>query len=137
MLRKNKWNAKRFAVGTGLAAVAGYLAGILTAPKSGKQTRRAIKTDAKKGVKLAEEEVKNIHSELDMAVDDLKSRGSKAGKLTAKEVSELVDKAKTGKAKTQEVLTAFKKGEAKDEDLNKAVIQAKRAVKNISKYIKK
>jgi gas vesicle protein len=47
--RRQKSNFKRVAIGSGIAAAAGFVAGVLTAPKSGKETRADIKTATNKG----------------------------------------------------------------------------------------
>ena len=52
---------KKFAIGTVIAAAAGYVAGLLTAPKSGKETREDIKNTAVKTYKVAEKELKELH----------------------------------------------------------------------------
>jgi hypothetical protein len=48
----------------------------------------------------------------------------------------LVIRAKDAQNKTGQMLKAVKSGEASDPDLNKAIKQAKLAVKNLSKYYK-
>ena len=60
-----------------VAGVAGFLAGILTAPKSGKETRKDIKSAAMKAKKDAEINLKSIHSELNKKITDTKEQGDK------------------------------------------------------------
>ncbi len=43
-----KDNGKKIAIGTAIGLAAGYVTGILTAPKSGKETRQDIKKIAPK-----------------------------------------------------------------------------------------
>jgi gas vesicle protein len=64
---------KKFAIGTGVVAAAGYVAGLLTAPKSGKETRREIKQSVESGRTEAERTLKQLHTELDQILEDLKS----------------------------------------------------------------
>lgn len=130
-------NMKRLAVGSGVAAVAGYVAGVLTAPKSGKETRADIKNAAVKGVATAEKELKKLHTDLDQAIKDGAVAAKKAGSKAQKELLELLAKAKAAKEKTREVLSAIHEGEAEDQDLNKAVKQANTALKNLRNYLKK
>lgn len=137
MFKKNKISGKKMALGAGVAAGLGYLAGILTAPKSGKQTRRMLKSDAKKAIRKAEKEVKHVHSEVDKAVAQLKAKGASSKAATKQQADELVKKAQDGKAKSAEVLKALKSGKAKDEDLNQAMADAKKAVSDIAKFLKK
>lgn len=134
---QRKKTIKKVAVGSAVAGAAGYLAGILTAPKSGKQTRKDIKKAADKGVKGAEAELKNLHVDVEKAAKDAKKAGAKAGTKAKKELNELVDKAKASKDKATAVVSAVRRGEASDEDLAKAVKQASHALHNLRTYLKK
>jgi gas vesicle protein len=93
---------KKVAIGSGVAAAAGYVAGILTAPKSGKQTRGDIKAQAKKSRADAEKEVKKLQIELEKLSKEAKTRGGKLGAKAQKELKVLVEKAKNSKDKTGE-----------------------------------
>src|SRR5690606_15383305 len=100
---------------------AGYVAGILTAPKSGKETRQDIKDTAVKGMREAERTLKKLHTELN---DVLAEASERAGKLTGKAKEELETAANaTRKAKetAREVLSAVHEGKAEDKELEKAV----------------
>lgn len=121
---------KRLAIGSTVAAVAGYVAGILTAPKSGKETRADIK-------KTAEKDLKNLHTDLDKVINEAKSASKDASAKAQKELKELIVKAKDAKEKAREVLSAIHEGEAEDQDLNKAVKQANTSLKNLRNYLKK
>src|SRR4051812_26232238 len=89
-----KKSMKRLAVGSTLAAAAGYVAGILTAPKSGKETRGDIKDAASKGVDSAEAELKTLGKDLEKALNDAKSKGASAGSKAKAELKDLARKAK-------------------------------------------
>lgn len=129
MFRK-KTDPKKIALGAGLAAAAGYLVGVLTAPQSGKKTRQDIQKAAKKGVSDAEKEAKKLADELTALTKTTKKKGGK-------ELTELVEKAKVAKDKATTLVAAVKKGEADDKELQRAVTQAKNAVKNLRKYLEK
>ncbi len=138
MMRRRKDNtAKKLAIGGAIAAVAGYLAGILTAPKSGKETRQDIKDTADKGVAEAEKDVKKLQAELDELVKQAKTNQAKLGKAAQKELNELVEKAKDSKDKAGDVLSAVRAGEAEDRDLDRAVKAANRSLGHLKKYLKK
>lgn len=138
MLRKKKSSqAKSIAIGASVAAVAGYVAGILTAPKSGKQTRKAIERTAKKRAKQANKELQKLHKEFDGLVADVKDKSATVSDKTSKELTELVDKAKVAKDKAATVISAIKKGEAEDKELNTAITEANKAIDNVRKYLKK
>ena len=135
--RQRKQNIKRIAIGSAIAGVFGFLAGILTAPQSGKETRQDIKDNANKGLAQAEKELKKLHTQLDAAIVQAKDQKGKLGAKAQKELNELVDKAKDSKEKVREVLSAIHECEAADQDLAKAVKQANNALTNLKKYLKK
>ncbi len=133
-----KGNAfKKVAIGSAIAGVVGYLAGLLTAPKSGKETRQDIKTTADKRMAEAEKNLKQAHTELTKALDDARRRGGAAGGRAQKELDELVGKAKAAKEKARQVLSAVHEGDAADKDLDKAIKDANGALEHLKQYLKK
>ena len=54
---------KKWALGAVIAAIGGFITGILTAPKSGKETRQDIKDEAVKLKGEAEKTLKQLHTE--------------------------------------------------------------------------
>lgn len=128
---------RRIAIGSTLAAVAGYVAGVLTAPKSGKETRADIRHATGEGISSAEKELKKLHTELDKVIKDGKVASEKAGVKAKKELKELLAKANKSKQKAREVLSAAHEGSAADKDLDKAVKDAKTALKHLRSYLKK
>jgi len=117
--------------------VAGYVAGILTAPKSGKETRGDIKTAAKKKRADAEKELKKLHTELDKVMKEAKVRSAKLSTKAQAELSTLLKKAKISKDKTREVISAIHEGDAEDEDLKIAVKNAQASIEHLRQYLKK
>lgn len=134
---RRRQNMKRLALGSTLAAAAGFVVGLLTAPKSGKETRRDIKLAADKSLAEIEKDAKKLSSELDQAIKQSKSQGSKASARTKKQLSELVDKADASQQKVREVINALRQGDAKDKDLKKAVKEASTALNHLKAYLKK
>jgi len=128
---------KRIAIGTGIAALAGYVAGILTAPKSGKETRSDIKETANKSITDAEKELKKLHSELASLLEESKTKSSELGDKASKELNSLVDKAKDSKEKARNILSAIHEGDAQDKDLRNAIAEANLAIDHIKTYLKK
>lgn len=128
---------KRVALGGTLAAIAGYIAGILTAPKSGKQTRKDIKVATDKGVAEAEKDLKKIHTELSKLVDDAKGNSEKVSVKARKELDGLVDKAKDTKEKAREMISAIHEGKSDDRDLKKAIDEANVAIEHLRDFLKK
>ncbi len=137
MGRKQNDTAKKIAIGSAIAAFVGYLAGILTAPKSGRDTRQDVKDTAGKTAADAEKQLKKLHTELDKAIAQAKDQKSKFGTKAQQELNELVDKAKDSKEKVREVLSAVHEGEAEDKDLQRAVKEAGKSVEHLKKYLKK
>lgn len=136
--RRNTKKLKRIAIGSGVvAAAAGYVAGVLTAPKSGKETRGDIKAAAKKSRVEAEKEVKKLQTELEKVMKDAKVRGGKLSAKGQKELKELVEKAKNSKAKTREVISAVRAGDAEDQDLKRAIKNAHSSIDHLRDYLKK
>jgi gas vesicle protein len=134
---RKRLNFKALAIGSSVAAAAGYVAGLLTAPKSGKQTRQDLKQAADKGATEAEKELKKLHGELDKVLAEAKVNGKKAGRKAQAELSELVAKAKDNRERAREILGAVREGKAADKDLNKAVKDARAAVTHLRDYLKK
>ena len=128
---------KQLAIGTAVAAGVGYLAGVLTAPKSGRETRTDIKNAAVKAKKEAERQLKSLHGELTKLLDLAQGQVGKASSRTKKEFSEAVKKATTAKQKVREMLSAVHEGDAEDDDLKAAIKEASSAVKRLKKYLKK
>lgn len=126
-------SGKKFFLWAAAAGAAGYVAGILTAPQSGKETRQDIKEGVIKGVTEAEKELKKLYDELTKLIDKIKSVGDAAGK----EGSELLGKAKDAREKLREMLSAVHEGDAEDKDLQKAIKDATDAIDHIKQYLKK
>ena len=128
---------KKLALGTAFAGAAGYLAGILTAPKSGKETRGDIKDTAQRGITEAEKDLKKLHTELSQLLTEAKEKGTSVGGKTQKELTDLLTKAKDTKEKAREMLSVIHEGSAEDKDLRKAISDATKAVDHIKTYLKK
>lgn len=130
-------NAKKFAVGAALAAAAGYVVGTLTAPKSGKDMRQEVKDTAAKGVAEAEAQLQNVQDELKELLDDATDRGDKMNKKAKGELEDLSSKAGDAKDKMTDIIHALRKGKADSKELQKAINDAKTAVKHLRKYLSK
>lgn len=132
----NSSTGKKIALGALVAGVAGYVTGILTAPKSGKETREDI-VDKAEDIKHGAED--QLQAAQDEVSDLLKSAKHKTLALSAQareEFNEAVVKAKDAQNKGSSVLKAVRAGEASDPELNKAIKQLKLAQKNLAKYLK-
>jgi len=127
----------KVAVGTALAAGMGYAAGILSAPKSGKETRKDIQKKAMEAKKESERKLKQLNSELTDLIMKGKSTAKNAKDSTKAELHKALEAAVTAKEKGREILSALHEGETDDKDLKKAVSEVHKAVDHLKKYLKK
>jgi len=135
-MAKGEHEGRKWALGALIAAVVGYLAGILTAPKSGKETRADIAHKAGEIKDEAEQQLQRLHDELDELIKAAKDKSVALSAKARVEFNEAVVKAKDAREKTATLLKSVKKGEADDPSLNKALKQAKAAKKNLSQFYK-
>jgi gas vesicle protein len=128
--------AGKWAVGALVAGAVGYVAGILTAPKSGKETREDIKHAATKAKTEAEKKLKEVHSDLSKMIDDVKDRGTELSGKAKDEYAEIMSKAREAKEKVRDVLSSLHDGDADDPELQKALHDAKTALSHLQKFVK-
>lgn len=128
---------KVVAAGGAVLLAAGYLAGILTAPKSGKETRKDIASAAGKARIEAEKRLKKIHSELSSMISDAEARSKQLRDKAKAELDDAIAKAKVAKEKAREILSALHDGDIDDPNLEAAIAEVKLAKKNLLTYLKK
>ncbi len=110
---------KKFGLGILIGTVVGVVAGLLTAPKSGKETRKDIKNKAKEVKGIAERKLKEAYKELGVLAAEA---GVQADKLKGKakdEWAELAKKAELLKGQVKAAITSIKSG---DDDHDEATI---------------
>lgn len=129
-------SAKRFALGTIIAAAAGYIAGLLTAPKSGKETREDIKQAAELSISEAEKQLKKLHTQMDQAIKEGQVIITNVEGKARKEFEAAIAVTKASKEKARQILSAVHEGHADSEELNQAVTEASSAIKHLKKYVK-
>lgn len=130
-------NTGKWAVGALAAGVAGYVAGVLTAPKSGKETREDIKVAAVKAKTEAEKKLKTAHSELSQLLKEAHDKKSQLKGKAHDDLDKAMDKAREAKEKTRDLLSALHEGGGEDPDLQAAVSQARQAVDHLKSFLKK
>lgn len=135
MGKKDEHTGRRIAIGSAIAGAVGYVTGILTAPKSGKQTREDITDKAEDMKESAEDQLQNAHDELGELLKTVKNKSVALGSKAREEFNEAVVRAKDAQNKASHVLRAVRAGQAEDPALNKAIKQAHQAKKNLSKYL--
>jgi gas vesicle protein len=128
---------KRIAIGAALAGAAGYVAGLITAPKSGRETRKDLAKKADTSRADIESQLRDMQAELGSILDDAKGKSGDLSSNAQKELKSLVEKAKDSKDKVRKVMNAVHDGDAKDKDLKKAIADAKHALEHIKDFIQK
>ena len=93
----------KFAVGTLFGAAIGLLAGVLTAPKSGKETRAELKAKAVVLKGEATQKVEKVQTKANEVADDVKDKAAVA-------TQEARAKAEDIKVRTERAIDGAKKG---------------------------
>jgi len=121
-------NGKKLAIGSVVGAVTGFAAGILFAPKSGKETRADIKNAVEKAVKKVHDEAEQLLSQAKKIKNSLSAKAkAELGKIELR-VRSARDKV-TGSAKK-----AVDKKD--DKDLQAALSEANEAFEHLKKFLK-
>jgi gas vesicle protein len=136
MLRRKQNAGKKMALSALIAGVAGYVGGLLTAPKSGKETRKQLAEEAEGLKESTEDQLQKANDELKVLIKDAKTKTIALSAQAREEFNEAVIRAKDAQNKASTTLKALKNGSAEDPELNKAVKQAKLAARNLGKYFK-
>lgn len=127
----------RFAVVTAVAAGLGYVAGILTAPKSGKETRQDIQDKAVHTKQELTKKLEDLNTDLNETIAKGKTRVKSLEASAKAELEHAVNAAVVAKDKAKDMLSAVRQGDVEDKDLKKAVKDVNSAVDNLKKYIQK
>lgn len=132
----SKDNNRKFALGALIGSVAGVIAGLLTAPKSGKETREDIKETANKVFLEAEKRLKILYGELNELID----RGAEEAKKRTGKAKDELDKAiglaEKAQVKAKEVISAIRSGETDNPELEKAIKDVTNAKDHLKKFLK-
>ena len=126
--------AKKIAISAVVAAAAGYVTGILTAPKSGKETRADIKDAAAKGMSEAQKQLKRLHTELTTLINKAKIETENFSGKARKDYDDVLKVAQVVREKAREVLSAVHEGSADDKDLKQAIDDANKAITHLKKF---
>jgi gas vesicle protein len=133
----NKDTTKNVVMGLAIGLAVGYVAGILTAPKSGKETRQDIKDAGDKAVQLAQDKLHSLSAQVSELTELAKARAKSLGARGKEELDELIANAKDSQYKAKAVLSAVKDGEAADPELRNAVEHANEAKNSLANFLKK
>ncbi len=127
---------QKVALGALVGAAAGFVAGILLAPKSGKATREDLKKGAKDTVKMADKQLKHAHEELSRLVDRAESQMNRMSEVAKREANDALTSARKTRDQAATVLAAVRSGNSNDEDLDMAVKNAHNALESLKKFFK-
>lgn len=132
MKKDGKW-----ALGAAAAAGIGFIAGVLSAPRSGKRTRQKLAKSASKAKVDSEKQLKKLYSELNDNLGEAEKRLKTAKAGANQELKKQVAAAKKTKDKVKLLLSALHNGDADDPDLKVMIDEAKNAKANLAKFFKK
>ena len=132
MKKSSKW-----ALGAVLAGIAGYVAGILTAPKSGKETRQDLKDGVEHGMAEAEKQLKKLHTQMSDLLGEAKQKANTLKGTAQKDLQSAIERTTASKEKARLLLSALHEGSAEDKDLKQAIDEANKAVEHMKQYLKK
>lgn len=135
MNRNNK--GRNLAIGGAVVAGVSYLAGILTAPKSGRETRKDINRAAHKAMTEAERKLKLAHSELNVVLEKVEAEIQKGKTKVNEDLQKAIKQAKEAKGKARVIISALHEGEAADHDLDVAVKEVRAAIKHLKTFATK
>lgn len=126
---------KKVTLGAALAGAAGYVAGILIAPRTGKQSRKKLSNAGKQELIDNQERLKLLYSELGMLVNNAKAEGKVMEGKHLEKFKSVIDNAKESRDKLEQLVDAVKKGRAEDKNLDKAIKDAEKAVKHVKRFL--
>lgn len=132
MRKEGKW-----VIGAALAAGVGYVAGVLSAPRSGWRTRKKLAGSANKAKIDGEKQLKKLYTDLSELITHANKKLKTSGKDVNLQLNKQVTAAKKTKEKTKILLSALHNGEAEDPDLKDMLEEARKAKANLAKFFKK
>lgn len=109
----------------------GYGLGVLTAPRSGRQTRKHLKKAADNSVSDIEKDLKKVYSQ---TKDSLSEFNRKNPSLNSK-LKTVSSSALKSQAKVKELLSAIHGQDNVDDDLSAALNSAKSSLAELKKYL--
>lgn len=127
--------SKNFAIGAVIAAAAGYVAGILTAPKSGRETRQDIKDGAEQTITEVEKKLKSAHTELHKLLESSRVQLDSVKGKAKTELDSANSFAEQAKEIVRVAISSIHEGESSDKDLQKALSEAEKSIAHLKKFI--
>ena len=112
-----------------------YLAGVLTAPKSGKSTRSIIKIKTYNTKMTTEKQLKIYYSQLNELIESGSAQINTIKLASDKDLNDLLSKAVITKNLVRKVLNDIHDRGADNENLQNAGAEAKKSIQYLKKYI--
>ena len=119
-----------------LVGLMGYLLGLLTAPKSGRELRREMKSTGRKNLSLLEKQLKAQYSDLNLQLQELESRMDVSSKIVTESINKYIVDARILQKKSKHLLSALHDGVASDDELIRVIKELKNLKTSIKKYFK-
>ncbi len=126
---------KKLALSALAAGLIGYGLGILTAPKSGRETREDIKKTASSATKSIEFKLKKYHSEITELIAEAKIIGLSFRGKAKDELKKLIAGSIEARHRVSLALSALHEGDKIDEDLETAIAEASAAIVKLNSFI--
>ena len=133
----DKKEKKGLAIGAVFGAIVGVVAGILFAPKSGKETRKDIKTATDKTLNKAKEEAEKLHEEVTELLQKVESKLKDVKGSASQTAKEHFDDGKKTVSNLSTAIKSFKSGVADDKDLKVAIQKAHESKTALKEFLKK
>lgn len=114
----------------------GYILGLLTASKSGKDFRREIETTGRKNLINLEKQLKAQYSDLNNQLQVLENNLDASSKVVAEKINKYIVDVKKMQKKSKILLSALHDGTAEDDELIQVIDEINNLKSSIKKYFK-
>jgi gas vesicle protein len=129
-------SGNKFIKGGILGALVGAVAGILFAPKSGKETREDLKQQATKAKSETEKQLKQLFQEVNEQVVHGKTKAQTLSAKAKSELEEVIDAAQPLQAKLKELISNVREGsDIDDSEVESTMDKARSAAESIRKKL--
>ena len=130
-------STRNLVIGSLVGLGVGYATGILTAKKSGKETRQDIAKATMDAKHKADETIKSLHSDLDNLLKQGEELLKNTKNVVKDEFVKALEAAKKARDNALEVIKAINEGDASDADLSDAISEANKAIDHLKTYLGK
>lgn len=127
----------KFAKGGVVGIVIGAVAGLLLAPKSGKETRDDIRKTVTHTKADAEKQLKKLHEELSHKQKDAKNAADSLKGKAKTELADVLEKSLVVQGRIKELISSLRDGELDQEEVDLTILDAKKITTQIDKKTKK